>query len=410
MRNRILVILSVILCTIFLCSAVHADEKAADYLHEYYGVTFEGEVTKEAYNAALIAMGAEGVDCEILTLADAVVGAVRLAGLEELALTYVNEKAPQKAAAILADEHITVDDKFVPYVACALELGLVSDNNDFSGSVNAETVISMLYRAAEIAGKGRHYIGRLSDDDILTKAQSVMTSDLIFSEDVLDTVGINILVEDASTGYSLKYNPDNARFLEKFTIRYGHDNIIHLVQLIGLLKSEDYDAYVQIERKVSVYEYMLEWGLPKAPTPTYVVKEMLPDRYFAFALEYELVLEFDTSEKKEEFHELIEAYAKKYDDRVDADGNIIKELLYQSFWQPLYYSLTEMENKEYEVLTDNVIFNADGDFSIHSISVADKAEAVALAVADVAPELKVERETIYANPAFYRYLTGIDYQ
>ena len=410
MKNRLFVIMAAVLCAALLCSGALANENAAAYLKEYFGVTFGGEVTAEAYNAALTAMEAEPLDGETFTLAEAVVGAVRLAGMEEFAKTYVNEANPDKAAKILADEHISADEMYQPYIACALDLDLVSDDEDFSGPVSAETAASMLYRAAEISGKGRHYFGRLSDDDILSGARSVLDSDLIFDDLTLSAAGINILVRGATTGYSLKYTDFDARFIEENTMRYGHDNITHLLQLIALLKSEDYDAYVQIEPKVSVYEYMPEWGLPKSDTPTYAVKEIVDGRYFAFAMEYELVLEFDTTEEKEKCHDLIEAYAKKYDDRVDADGNIIKELLYNSFWQPLYYSVTEMDGGIYEEVIDNVVLSEDGYYSIHSFSMADKTDAVAEAVKEIAPELNVENRAVYVNPAFYRYITGSDYQ
>lgn len=410
MKNRLFVILVVVLCTVFLCSAAFAKENAAEYLKEYYGISFDGAVTVEAYNAALTAMEAEPLDGETFTLADAVVGAVRLAGMEEFAKTYVNEAAVNKAAEELADEHIKVDEAYAPYIACALELDLVSDDENFNGQVSAKTAAKLLYRAAELSGKGRHYIGQLSDDDILVKVQSALASDQIFHDETLDMAGLNILLNGATTGYSLKYTNDSARFLEEKTLRYGHDNITHLLQLIALLESEDFDAYVQIEPKVSVYEYMPEWGLPQSETPTYAVREMTEGRYFAFAMEYELVLEFDSAEEKAEFHDLIEAYAKKYDDRVDADGNIIKELLYQSWWQPLYYSAAEMKGDIYQPLVDNIMTSPDGNFMIHSFSLPEAAEAVADAMTEAAPELTVESRTIYVNPAFYRYITGIDYQ
>ncbi len=82
----------------------------------------------------------------------------------------------------------------------------------------------------------------------------------------------------------MKYIGFDAQFLEENTLRYGHDSKMHLFQLIALMQSEDLDAYLQIEPKVSVYEYMLEWGAPKSATPTYAVRGMIDGRYFAFFL------------------------------------------------------------------------------------------------------------------------------
>ena len=155
---------------------------------------------------------------------------------------------------------------------------------------------------------------------------------------------------------------------------------------------------------------MPDWGDPGEPTPTYVVREVGEGRYLTYALEYDLMLEFNTPEEKEAFHQIIETYAKKYDDSVDEDGNVTEKLLYESFWQPLYSSHTEMENEEYVALVDNVIYSSDGNYSIHSYSLPEAAEDVAAVVTEKAPDLVCNPVTVYTNPAFYRYMTGEDHQ
>ncbi|MBR6090065.1 MAG: hypothetical protein IKP86_09040 [Anaerolineaceae bacterium] len=410
--KKTLIVLTVILCLFLLQSAAwaDADEKAAEYLNTYFGISFEGEVTLEGYNNALKAIGAEPLSGESFTLADAVVGAVRLAGMEELALTYTNEKAGTKASEKLAEKNISADDVYVPYIACALDLGLVSDEEDFNGAVTPETAAALLYRSAELCGKARHYIGHLSDDLILSYARVNFDSVFIFDDEILNETGINILISEAATGYSLFYSGYEARFLENYTIRYGHDTPTHLLQLIALLQREGFDGYLQIEPKVSVYEYLPEWGEPQARTATYSVVEMMEGRYFAFAVEYEIAVEFNTTAEKEAFHDLVDTYAKKYDDRVDEEGNQMTGLLHQSFWQPLYYSRTEMENEEYTALTETIVLNEDGSFEIRSIGLPEQSSAVAIAAASIDPTLKTGEVTVYVNPAFYRYITDSDYQ
>ena len=391
------------------CTAF-AEERAAEYLNEYYGIAFDGEVSADAFNEALAALGAEGVEVESLTLSDAVVAAVKLADMENLALTYINDDAPDKAAKVLADEEVTVDEAYAPYVACALDLDLVDDDADFSAAVSARDAAELLYKAAEMAGKGRHYIGRVSDDDILTTLRSTLESFIIFDEETLTNLGTEIVLRGATTGYNLKYAGYDANFLEEYTLKYGHSDYTHAVQLIALLNSEDFDAYIQIEPKVSVYEYMLDWGDPGEPTPTYAVKQVTDDRYLCYAIEYDMMLEFETTEQKEAFHSLIETYAKKYDDSFDADGNLTEKLLTGAWWQPLYSSTTEMENEEFELLYDNIVYDATGMYSIHPFSLPDNTEAIAEVVKEVAPELSVSLVPFQVNPAFYRYITGTDHQ
>ncbi len=291
MKKKLFVLLTALLCVVLFQSAAMAKENAAEYLSEYYGITFTGDnVSAEEFNNALSALGAEPLtDVESLTVEDAVIGAVRVANMEELALAYAGN-----AGKILDDEEVRVDEKYAPYVAIALDQDLVDDDDNFSGPLTARRAARMLYRAAEISGKGRHYIGRVSDDEILPELQSTLSAMAIFDDDTLSNAGIEILVQGATTGYSMKYSGYDARFLEENTLRYGHSDPTHAMQLVALMKAENLDAYVQIEPKVSVYEYMLDWGEPSEPTPTYAVREM-DDRYFAFAIEYDMALEFDSA-------------------------------------------------------------------------------------------------------------------
>lgn len=390
--------------TLAVSAAVCADTKckASEYLSEYYNIEPFTDPTEENINAALEALGEEPMgefdEGEILA------AGLRLAGLEELALTYANDSSPDKAWDVLTSAGMEdISEEYAPYYACAIDLGIVDP-------YDVTDIEDFLYECAEIGGKGRHYIGRISDPDIMTVLGSTLNSFTIFDEETLTNLGTEIVLRGATTGYGLKYEDCNANFLADYTLKYGHSDYTHAIQLVGLLKSADMDGYIQIEPKVSVYEYMLDWGDPGDPTPTYAVRQVTEDRYLCYAVEYDLMIEFDTQEEKENFHNLIEIYAKKYDDSFDEDGNLVKKLLAGSWWQPLYSSTTEMENDEFGTLIDNVVYDADGNYSIHSFSVPEQAEAVADVVAEVAPDLTVSPVTIYVNPAFMRYITGEDYQ
>ena len=408
MKNLFRTLALALVLALALAGFALADEiKAAEYLKAYYGIEpFEGEVTLEAFNAALEALGQAPMEGEALTTEIAAAAAIRLAGMEELALTYINDDAPDKAADILEGEGLSVDGAFAPYVACAIDLDLL----DGSGDMDGEGVAEMLYDAMSIAGMGRHTIGRISDDGILEKLNNTLSTFIIFDEEQLNELGTEIVLRGATTGYNLKYAGYDACFLDAYTLKYGHSDAAHALQLVALLGSEGFDAWIQIEPKVSVYEYMLDWGDPGEPTPTYAVMQVTDDRYLCYAVEYDLMLEFDTVEEKEAFHDLIETYAKKYDDSFDADGNLTEKLIAGSWWQPLYSSTTEMENEEFGLLYDNVVYDAEGLFSIHPFSLPENTQAIADVVAEVAPELTVSPAAIYVNPAFMRYITGKDYQ
>jgi hypothetical protein len=69
-----------------------------------------------------------------------------------------------------------------------------------------------------------------------------------------------------------------------------------------------------------------------------------------------------------------------------------------------------MENEEYGEVADNVVYDKTGEYSLHSYSLPEKAGEIAEKVKELAPDLEAGPVTIYANPAFIRYLTGEDHQ
>lgn len=414
MKKRFLMIPAALALTLALAPAAYAEdyEKANEYLGEYYNVEIEDDVASvEQLNEILAAMDQEAVEGEELSEGDIVVAGVKLAGLDELAQTYENEAAADKEQKVLDEikEFIgeetaaEITEEQAPYFACAFDLGLLGEERD-------QNAVQYLMKCAEIGGKARNYIGRASDPDILTRLEGVLKSLVIFDEPELSELGSNIVLQGITTGYNLKYSGYDAHFLEDYTLRYGHDDARHAIQLVGLMRSEGMDGYLQIEPKVSVYEYMIDWGDPGDPTPTYAVKEVAEGRYLCYAVEYDLAIEFDSLEDKERFHEMIETYAKKYDDRVDEDGNVTAKLIASSWWQPLYYSRTPMENEEFGELNDNVIYDETGAYAIHSFGLPEKTAEVETAVKGLAPELEVNAAPLYVNPAFMRYTTGEDHQ
>ena len=378
-------------------------EKAEEYLLSYYGIEPGQEITLESVNGMLKAVGGEPIEAETLSDGAVIEAGIKLAGLDELAQSYLNDAVPDKAAKVLEANGILTEEEYVPYVACAADLELYAKDTPFD-------VETFLYRCLEIAGKGRHYLGRVTDADLMEEMRAVLDSMSIFDNWELDALGTELVMDGIVTGYGLKYAGYDARFLDAYTLKYSHSDYQHAIQLVGLLRSEGMDAYVQIEPKVSIYEYLKEWGTPAAPSPTYAVQQTDNGRYLCYSVEYDLMIEFDSADDKEKFHGLIETYAKKYDDRVDENGNVTAKLLAESFWQPLYSSGTPMRNDEYREMIDNTIYDRTGKYSIHTFTLTEGADAVVDKVGEIAPELTMSPFKVYVNPAFVRYITGEDHQ
>ena len=378
-------------------------EKAEEYLLSYYGIEPGQEITLESVNGMLKAVGGEPIEAETLSDGAVIEAGIKLAGLDELAQSYLNDAVPDKAAKVLEANGILTEEEYVPYVACAADLELYAKDTPFD-------VETFLYRCLEIAGKGRHYLGRVTDADLMEEMRAVLDSMSIFDNWELDALGTELVMDGIVTGYGLKYAGYDARFLDAYTLKYSHSDYQHAIQLVGLLRSEGMDAYVQVEPKVSIYEYLKEWGTPAAPSPTYAVQQTDNGRYLCYSVEYDLMIEFDSADDKEKFHGLIETYAKKYDDRVDENGDVTAKLLAESWWQPLYSSGTPMRNGEFQEMIDNTIYDRTGKYSIHTFTLTEGADAVVDKVGEIAPELTMSPFKVYVNPAFVRYITGEDHQ
>ena len=174
---------------------------------------------------------------------------------------------------------------------------------------------------ADANGDGSNYLGRASQPEIYGKLDQAWNSFIIFDDGQLSQVGKEAVEQQVSTGYGIKSAAYNARFLPELTLQYGHSDIKHAHQLIGLLNSEDIDAKVQLEPKISIYQYLLEWGPVPEATPTYEVKQF-GDLYLVYAVEYDLMLEFDNTEDMLRFDSVINDFAKKNEGNEEAVGLI----------------------------------------------------------------------------------------
>ena len=188
------------------------------------------------------------------------------------------------------------------YIATAIDAGLIAS---YEGATYAENktitkdmALSLLMQVADANGLGRNYLGNSNDENIDAKLQHAWDSFILYDDEVLSNIGRKMVENQVTTGYNLKNSYFNANFLPELTLQYGHSDIKHAHQLIALLNSENIRAKVQLEPKVSIYEYLLEWGPIPESTPTYEVKKFSDDLYLVYAVEYDLQLEFETKEEK----------------------------------------------------------------------------------------------------------------
>lgn len=381
-------------------------EESSLYLKEFYDLSFEKELTKEDMNTALKKIfGDESpmVDEDLngLTFIKVINEA---SGFKELALTYSDEKAKESLAANEISEEI--EEELSKYVASTIDAKLLHINT-VKELIAADTIThDMAVKSfGEIINDsilGRNYLGYSDDEDIYRKIEDSWESFILFDDETLTDIGAKLVKDEKITGYNLKLNAYKPDFLSQTTMSYGHSNIDHGLQLIGLLNSENLVAKVQLEPKVSIYEYLPEWGEPSAPSAKYYVNDM-GNILLANAVEYDLNLEFSSSEDLIKFDEIIDKYAKKNEE------NKGEGLIVESWWQP-FLLVTNEEMPDDRFFEINDISLSNEDYTLRTVVLKEDKDQIENDLKNLSKDAEIQAEVKYTNKAFYDYLQGIDYQ
>ncbi|WP_372629811.1 hypothetical protein [Cohnella sp.] len=382
-----------------------AQEYAA-YLQEKYSVSVGDSWTRGQFADALNAIAAPekavvltGDASEPLKAIEAVALALKAADLEELAYTYPATKAKTALAWVKlgwTSEQYAADQAKI--LAAAVNTGfLVSSyypeiRNDATASPSLAAVL--LGKTLEAKGLYKRYIGYTTDADILIKlGDAYRTSDIIQAPELRKVVD-EALKQNLVTGYNLKDSRYDANFLDSLSIVYGHSDFKHALQLVGLLRSENIKAKVQFEPKTSAFIYLKEWGDP-GESELYEVVQIENGNYIEYAKEYDLALEFASEYDKARFDRIILTYAKKNEDKQPG-------LIYGSWWQPLYYSLTELSN--YKEISNNKI--SAGKYYAQSFSLKEQSAGVTEGFKKIAPSANIVTYDFWVDGPFYNYLQG----
>lgn len=385
-------------------------EDYAAYLQNQYKIQWSGAITTAQFidglaqalhvdKASFSNQTTNQADTK-LTLQAAVSLSVKAAGLAELAHTYPAEKA----AKVLTQAKVnaaSLTPEAAQELAAAIDTGLLpaayADALSSTQQVTADVASLLVGKVLSFKGDYKNYLGYTSDEDIYGKLYHAWESSNLIDAPELRQVVDEALKQNLVTGYNLKDLRYNANFDSKRSISYGHSDITHAIQLVGLLRSEGFEAKVQLEPKTSAYIYLKEWGEPKE-TSDFKVVPLGNGNYIAYAKEYDLNLEFVDEADKALFDGLISRYAKKNEENP-------KGLLYESWWQPLYSSNTEL--KGYPVITNNFI--TKGNYLAQSYSLNDKSAAVVAGFKKLDPSSNITSYTFWVDQPFYHYLLG-DYK
>lgn len=412
--KKISVLLLLVLFSLTACKEEKVEVESSDnveYIQQLTTVEFKEDLSVKEINKAFTDIyGEEAVTIKDKLSADSLIKAVvENSDLKELALSYKKEDYEK----ILKDYEIKdIETKNKNYIACALEQNLVSkdivedlykkESKKELEKISSKYFVEIIEGSLNNTGLGKNYIGTTLDDDIGAKLNNKWESFILFENKELQDLGNEAVKSGIVTGYNLKNTENNSNFDPEKTIIYGHSSIKHGQQLLGLLKSKNIEAKIQLEPKISVFKYLLEWGPIPEPTPIYEVKKDGED-YFVYAVEYDLIIEFANDEDMKNFDGIIEKYAKKNEGNEEGKG-----LLLDSWWQPLYTTTNNsMDKEKYIEIKDCIIKN--GIYEIHPFATVENAPKV-IEELTKDNDFEAEAKTRYCNKAFFNYLIGEDYQ
>lgn len=382
------------------------------FLQEKFGVSLKGTITKGEFIQAVANIlnlndseqKVNFTDLKIdnplftsaaLTKSEAISIAVRAADMKELAYTYSAAKV-NKVLHNLNKASDPLNTKVAQEIAVAVDTGLLPTSylHNFKSSniADEQLVNELLGRIVITKGLYKNYIGYTSDSDIYVKLRNAyLTSDIITAPKLQSLVN-TALEQKLITGYSLKDNRFDPNFIDSLSLTYGHSDFKHAVQLIGLLHSEGLDAKVQFEPKTSAFVHLSEWG---DPGPNVV--KIANGNYIAYAKEYDLEFEFSTVQDKVAFQDVILKFAKK--NKADQTGLIVS-----SWWQPLYYSSTPLQ--EYETITNNLITDKDSHYTVNPFSLNEDSAKVVKGLKAIDPEAIITPFQFWVDKPFFNYLHG----
>lgn len=249
--------------------------------------------------------------------------------------------------------------------------------------------------AIEFLGVPSGFLGYISDKTIYKNLLNNWAHYTLVEDNELVSIVDEGVIQGITTGYNVVSSVTNPDFNPTLSITYGHNDIKHAMQLIGLLNSEGIDGKVHFQGKTSAFLYLEAWGTP-SETESFRVKQIPTGDYVAYAKEYNITFEFMSVEDKNLFNTIILQYAKK--DSPDEEG-----LIYASWWQPLYSSTTPM-GEGYQTITDNVI--TYGEYEAHPFSLNESAKDAVDGFFTIDKTLQIESTQFWVNQAFFNYLMG----
>lgn len=299
----------------------------------------------------------------------------------KLSDTYSDEKV----AAILEGHGASLSAKEKSAAAVLVTLGALDAEDLEDQSFAAKKVRSYV---AVVSRNHPALMGRIGDVSLYHHMAGAFDHSTLLKHNVFMEVLGEALVDGVLTGYDLRSKGVYDNFPVAHTFIYSQSSLLHMRQLVALLDSEGIEGWVYITPKVSAFLYRDDWG----PASDAVVT--LPGGIRVIqGREIAVLFQFDSSEDRERFHDVVTRFAKK--DKKDEPG-----LIENAWWQPFYY--TDQAFEGFEPISLVVISSDNHEATLTVLE--GKTEKVVQALKDDRWDMRVDR--VWVNPPFFRFLNG----
>jgi len=290
-----------------------------------------------------------------------------------------------KVEALLGDSGRQLKQSERRSAAVLVSTGILrpSDLNDSTRTARALELFDLASN-----GKGDHLMGPFGNAVTMSRLDKIGDhSKLLKETDFINSLH-QLLSRGVITGYDLRKVNVDAGFDPERTLTYSHSSVLHLKQLNALLKSEKIDGLLYAAPKISAFLFRDDWGEPGDNVTT-----LEDGTRVVNGREWVVFFEFDSATAKQQFHRVVNRYAKK-DDK-DEQG-----LIADAWWQPFYYSKTMVEDFE----QINLILLRSETTEATLTVLHEKVESVTSALAGHSWDMTIE--SVWVNKPFYRFLQG----
>lgn len=204
-----------------------------------------------------------------------------------------------------------------------------------------------------------------------------------------------LLDPDVFTGYSVKNEAQAAGYRDDLTVRYGHADAWHLIELLVLLRHYGFDARLSVESRVSSYVHHYEWGTPEPGVKVVPIDE---DRAYIYVMEYDALFEFATPGEATAFDEFLRTYAQKVHGEEHRH-----DVVRGSWYVPLYSSTSARDG--YRPLKE--IRVRHGDHYLVNYVLPEHVDTIVDGLqSHSGPGYSVAVKDIWVNESFFDYVAG----